>query len=625
MGLGLASTFLPVAGRPASFLWPLATGLVILLLVRPRFGSAAEAFLGTFIGLLPALVLLGAIHDVAPVVPPLPISSGALLLIWALTSATLGREVAQRVAGRTRMYDASARILAVLLATGYVAGALLRLLLPGSTTADRLSWTLGEEDNAQIVGIAREVLTGGPTGAELANQYGTAFINLPLVLTRLFGGTPIVETDPRMQAISVFTISTIVVIALAGVAMALIAAIPHHVHSGSRDRPLTTTTVLAGAIGSGLSALIGFSLLVVLPMRTGFLTFTWGLTLVILGAALLLIIPSDASALVRIVVVVHLVGLTVLLLSSWPFIAPALGPLLLAPLLWVRWAAVQKSLRKYRQRWAVGAVTAVGAIAALLFWFSRWGPATEVLSYGLDILLIGASGIGADQEVRWASWAATALAGTLALALAARGSKIQQLLGIVGPVAGGGLLYIALWTAAAVLTDGVLNYSGIKLLYGVITLATVLGLTALVSQSTRLGAAGTSAAMFAVLLLHQASGTASLHTTWWDRTAPRFHAHSEASIEALRNTSPDVPIRCLPTPGTPVTDTSQWAAYTCVRWMEDAFNESRFHGHRFTLLGAEGETFEPTIERILAESPSEYLFAYRFTLGPGWFGWSGRN
>jgi hypothetical protein len=59
--------------------------------------------------------------------------------------------------------------------------------------------------------------------------------------------------------------------------------------------------------------------------------------------------------------------------------------------------------------------------------------------------------------------------------------------------------------------------------------------------------------------------------------------------------------------------------------MEDAFNEGRFQGHRDELLTAEGETFEETVRSIEERSMSEYLFARRFTMGPGWFGWNGAD
>ncbi len=621
--LGLLSILLPTAGRPFALVWPLAMAAAVLWTVRPRLESRAKALVATFVGILPGLVLLGATHDLLTGEPALFVSALLLLLFWTAASLTLGCGVAERIQGRQSIVEVGSRLLSVAAVTGWIAGALIRLLLPRSTTSGRLAWILGEEDNAQIVGIAREVLVGGPRGAELADQFGTAFVNLPLAVLQLFGGAPSGETDVRMQAITVFTVSTIVAIILAGIAIALMTAIPHHVHRGPRDRPIGAIGVVAGALGSGLAALIGFSFLVVLPMRTGFLTFTWGLLLVLIGVALVLITPQDAPMPTRVMLVVLLSALVVLLFSSWPFIIPALAPLLLVPMLWVRWAALRVSMRRHAARWIIGAALALGMFAVFAFWFSRWGPAAEVLSYGLDILLVGASGIEADGPGQRAAWLSTALAASLAIALSGRGSRIPSALGILGPVAGGGLLYLGLWSAAALLTGGELNYSGIKLLYGVVTIALVIGLTALVSQSTRLGTKGTVLVLLAVVLVHQTSATASLHTTWWDRTSLGAQPHADASIEAIRGTSPDVPIRCLPSPGTRVTSSSQWAAYTCARWMEDAFNEGRFHGHRFDLLRAGGETFEATLDNILSESSSEYFFAYRFTMGPGWFGWTG--
>jgi len=121
------------------------------------------------------------------------------------------------------------------------------------------------------------------------------------------------------------------------------------------------------------------------------------------------------------------------------------------------------------------------------------------------------------------------------------------------------------------------------------------------------------------------SATARLGTDWWARTDLGEPQHAQAAIDAIGSTSPDIPIRCLPSPGTVVTDVSRLAAYMCARWMEDAFNPGRFQGGRDELLNADGETFGPTVEAIVEGSPSEYLFAYRMTMGPGWFGWNGAS
>ena len=621
--LALVGVLLPLAGRPLALLWPVALATTVGLVVRSTGARPPQAVIATFVGLLPATVVTGAGHDLLGFAPPAPVSATVLLLLWSVAAVTLGAEVAGRVSGMLTNVDVWSRVLAITAVTGFIGAALGRLLVGSRTAADRLGWAIWEEDNAQIVGIAREVITGGPRGAELADQYGTAFINLPLLLMRMFGGPIAGEVDPRLQAITVFTVSTLVAVVLAGLAMALIAALPHHVHARPGAAAPGPLSIVIGAAATGVAALIGFSMLVVLPMRTGFLTFVWGLTLVLVGAALVVVTPSDAGPAARLVLVAHLASLVVLLLSSWPFIAPALAPLLLVPLLWIRWSSVRASLRRHLGRWLAGTGLALAGLGLVGYWFSRWGPAAEVLSYGLDILLIGASGIGADRPAELAARVGILVALGLAVLAVRPGARLQLSFGVIGPVLGGGALYLGLRVAAALLTDGQLNYAGIKLFYGVLTLAVVLGLLTLSSMSTRLGIVGTAAVLAAVVVTHQVSDTASLHTEWWDRTDLGAHAHVEATVDAIQRTSPDLPIRCLPSPGTVVTPTSQWAAYTCARWMEDAFNDGRFAGHRFDLMNARGPTFEETVERILEDSQSEYLFAHRFTMGPGWFGWTG--
>jgi hypothetical protein len=252
-----------------------------------------------------------------------------------------------------------------------------------------------------------------------------------------------------------------------------------------------------------------------------------------------------------------------------------------------------------------------------------WGPTANILSFGVDVLTVGGSGIYADDVARNASFATIAiLAGALLLTLRSSPRSVM-LLAIVGPVAGAAALYLGLFAAAAMLTDGLLGYSGVKLFYALIALSATLGLPALVGQAARQGALVMSLTLVAILGIHQASPTVRLHEEWPGQTFRPGALHAEAAVEAIRGSSVDLPIRCLPSPGTRVTERTRWAAYFCARWMEDAFNEGRFDGRRFELLSAEGETFEPTVSAIEANHPSEYLFAYRMTMGAGWFGWTG--
>ncbi|MGA1078398.1 MAG: hypothetical protein ACO3VG_05440, partial [Nitriliruptoraceae bacterium] len=99
--------------------------------------------------------------------------------------------------------------------------------------------------------------------------------------------------------------------------------------------------------------------------------------------------------------------------------------------------------------------------------------------------------------------------------------------------------------------------------------------------------------------------------------------HALAMVEAIERTTPDLPVRCRPARGTVVTDTSRWAAYFCVRWVEDALNDDRRSAFRDRLLFAPEGTFDPIVAE--AEAEGLYGFAYVMPLGPGWFGWDGRS
>ena len=623
LGLGVLGALLPILGRPLALLWgPVLLGGVALITASAS-RSIAHTLLAVLLGAAPALVVVGAAHDLMGLAPHPSVSAIMLFGAWSVVSGTLGATIAGRVRTRAASFDVWMRIGAAVAVTGYISGALIRLLLPMYSTAERLTWAIWEEDNAHTIGVAREVITDGPRGGRLADQYGTAFVNIPVMLVRLFGGPAAAETDPRMQAITVFTVSTIVIIILAGLAMAVLASLPHHVHEGRWGGAIGPANTAISAVAIAIATLVVFSLLVVLPMRTGFLTFVWGLTLVLLGAAYLMATPSDAGPLVRSILMLFLVALVALLLSSWPFIAPALVAVLLAPLLWVPWRRLGVTLRRNRAR-SLGGLSALAVgLLAVGYWFANWGPAAEVISYGRDILLIEASGIFADDVARRGAGLAIVASTILTVVLLRGRSRAVVLLGLVGPLLGAGSLYLGLRVAAEVLTGGELNYSGIKLLYGIVVLAIALGLPTMIAHASRVGVPGALVALLLVTSLHQSSSTASLHDEWWDRTMLGDHAHVEATLDAIRQTTPDVPIRCLPSPGTVITDTSRWAAFMCVRWMEDAFNEDRFHAHRFDLLRAEGDTFESVVEEILETSQSRYLFAYRFTMGPGWFGWTG--
>lgn len=623
--LGLAAQGAIAAGRPFALLALPSVATAVVVAARSRAGGLARAGIATTIGLAPGLVLLGVLNDRAGLEIPTWLNALLLQPAWTAASLSLGVAVSERVEGRHGLLDAWGRIIAIGFTTATVAGALLRLLLPSADTAARLAWILGEEDNAQIVGVAREVLVHGPRGAELASDYGTAFITLPMALLNLTGGPLSSEADVRLQAITLFTVSTVAAIIVAGLAMTIIASFPRSALLRGRvrsDRP-NVGAVLLGAGGAALASLLVFSLLVVLPMRTGFLTFVWGLSLVLLAAGIVAATPPQAGAFARSVLLAHLIGTGVLLLSSWPFIGPALVPLGLVPLTWIRWGALAKSIRAQPVAASSLAVAVILAGMVTVSGVLRWGPTANILSFGTDLLTVSGSGIYADERIR--SFAFIAIAALAALiALLARSTEgAVQFIALIGPVIGAGILYVGLRTAAALLTDGSLGYSGVKLFYGLIVLSAALGLLGLSAQAARLGTPALALVFVLLVSVHQASPTATLYQEWWEQTDLRDQANAGATVSSIRSTSVGLPIRCLPSPGTIVTDQTRWAAYFCARWMEDAFNEGRFHGNRFKLLAAEGENFGPTVAEIEASGSAEYLFAYRMTMGPGWFGWAG--
>ncbi len=624
--LACAALLLPEIGRTAGTASVALTVLAIVLAVRRLAGGTARALTSVLIGLLPAIVLLGVLHDLPGLTVPLSVSRLLLLVLWSVTSVTLGLEVTRRVVGRRALADVWIRILAAGAVTAYFAGALIRLLLPGRGPSARLAWILSEEDNAHVVGVIREVLLDGPRGAQLAEVYGTAFANIPLLLIRLLGGPLAGESDVRLQAVTGFTVSTIVAIVLIGSTLALLSALPRHVHGteASAERPpIGVPEMLLGGAYTAAAVLAATSLLVVLPMRTGFLTLVWGLTLVLLSSALIAITPAAASKATRVVLVVSIVGTAALLLSSWPFIITALLPALALPREWIPWRRIGAVIRQHRGRAATA--LAAGVIVLVLGGarFLRWGLAAEVLSYGRDILLLQASWIVADANITRLSAIILIVAIAMIIRSTVAPSRTPLLLALVGPPLGAGLLYLGLHVAAALLTDGELNYSGIKLLYAIIVLSVTLGLIALAAHAHQTGRIGVVAAGVVLALVHTSSPTVGLHTEWWDRTDLDGLPHAAAVVDAVANSSVELPIRCLPPLGTTVTPVTRWAAYFCVRWMEDAFNEGRFNGGHHTFLNAQGTTFDDIVEQLLADNPSEYLFAYRMQMGLGWFGWDG--
>lgn len=622
-GVPLAAAIaMPSVGRLAgmSALALIATATIIVLRSTGRTWVATT--LAVLVGSVPTVAVLGLAADVLRVTSVVPLRV-VLTVAWVAASLTLGAAVADRVAGRRVWLDVWARMLAALGVAGFIGGALGRLLLPSRGTDLRLAWMLGEEDNAAFVGVAREVLAHGPEGARLAEDFGAAFMNLPLALLRLAGGPLAGEDDVRLQAISLTLLSAVVAIALAGLAMALLASLPHHVHrSDARaERQPGAIGVAAGAGGTATAALAGFSLLAIMPLQTGFLTFLWGLSLVLIATAVVAVLPSRAGAGARLTLVVHLGAVGLLLLGSWPFILTALAPLALLPLLWID----RPALRRWRERnpgaWRASlagiAATAIGAVWAV----ASLPQVSKVLELGMDVLTIGGSSIHADRPTVLSAIAMVLL--TVVLLVLGRGRPGPVVLALIGPLAGAGTLMLAIRIATDLLVDGVMAYAGFKLLFGLVTLALVLGSLGLVSAAGRFNAVVGVLALMVVMTPHVLGGTATAYEGWWDRTERPGSMHAIATVAAIRASTPDVPIRCLPSPGTRIDGVTPWAAYFCIRWMEEGFNEGRFGGNAGRFLNAQGDDFGELVDSILAEQQSEYLFAYRMTMGPGWFGWTG--
>jgi hypothetical protein len=609
--------------------WSLISLVAVMALVTLSVSTLSrlaltDSLMAAVIGLGPALILLGALQEASGArLPVVPLRIVVLVAWWA-ASSTLGTSVIRAVRANGLTSEAWSRFAGSGVVTIAMGVAVARNLLPGADAVDRLSWIIGEEDNASFVGVAREVLSLGPAGGDLTRSFGAGYMNLPLAVLDLMGGHLEGEVDPRLQAITLFNVSTILVIVIAGLAMGLLVALSSAPHleqqAHLRERPAAR---LIAALVSGGATAIGFSLLVVLPMRTGFLAFVWGVSLVLLASAVMAILPVHLFPAVRIVAALHVVSTAVLLLGTWPFIAAALAPLGILLLIWVPWSRAGGSVRRHPALASVLALASVGIMIVSTLRFMRSGPLASVLSVGREILTVGGSGITADAWIaRGAALSSLALVIVLVLR-APEMLRFHLLLSTVGPIAAAAALYVALRIAAFALTEGVLNYSGVKLLYGVVTLASTIGLLALVAWSPTLPKFGGPIVGVLVASLLVASPTARLIDSWWDRTDVGRLPHAEAAVASIEASSPDLPIRCTPLPGTPASAPARWAAYYCVRWMEDAFNEDRFHGHRFTFLEAESATFEAALQRAQSDDMSRYMFAYPMILGPGWFGWDG--
>ena len=614
-----------IPGRITALLSIAGLAFAVLTLAHGRVPSWNRAALAMLVGLAGGVLLLGAAYDAGFTTQQPALIRLAFVVAWSLTAGTLGTAVALRPSDRRGMTDVWLRIGGSMAAGGFVVGALLRLLLPGKGSADRLAWLLYEEDNAAFVGVAREVLADGHRGADLAAEFGAAFVNLPAALLIIAGGPLSNEGDVRLQAVTLTVVSTIVAISLGTLALALIGGLLHHASTSRESRPPHSSllSIAAGPLLTSATTFTALALLVVLPMRTGFLTLVWGLAIVSISATLVAVTPPDSSAPVRVVVGACLLAAGLLLAGSWPFIGPALLPVLIAVAAWLPWSAIRTNARSKLSRTivlAAGLLMIAGLAGTTLV---SSGAAATVIEMGTAALTVQGSVASADRTVITIGLLAV-LAATLLSWRLDRDAQRTLLFTILGPPVGGILLYGGLRLAAHFFTDGVLGYAGAKLLYGVIVLMVLLGLSASTALVARRGAAACALAVVMVAVPILNSPTVALQFEWWDRTDRGAEPHAIATVAAIRASSEDLPIRCLPSRRTAVTEQTRWAAYLCIRWMEEAFNGSGW-GYAGSFLRAEGPTFEDVIDARVEAHPSDYFFSYPFTMGMGWFGWDGTN
>ena len=590
---------------------------------------ATDAAIATIAGLAATVPAVALFHDLVPTHPTPTTSWVVTAVTLALMTVLVGRPVAGRAArtGRARALGALA---GATLATAWIAAPAVGLLRSDVPPAATLAWTLGEEDNAQVIGVAREVIRWGPGGGDLAEQFGTGFVVVATTAMRMLGlGAD--GADPRILAIGAFTLSVVAAIVLLGAAMGLLAVLgpPQPGPPGRRRGRAVEGLLVGAAVAIAITAAQGVA--VVMPMRTGFLSFVWAFVWAALGLALLPLLLERTSLATTAAVVVHVVSSVLLLVRAWPFLIAVFAPVAILAVRRVPWGRIRRAATR-RPSVALGvALLAATVVVVLARPLLTTGALAEVLSYGRDAFTDRASGIAFDGWIV----AATLVAATILLVgVLPRGGggdgaparRIERAVVLLGPTAGVLGSWLVLRGVAEIVAGGEFNYAGTKLMYGVVAVGAVTLLPT--AAAARAGRTRTSMALgitttAALLMLAVLSPTARTVDEWAGRLAPAEPPHALAMIEAIDRTTPDLPVRCRPARGTQVTPTSQWAAYFCVRWVEDALNEDRQQAYRDDFLGAPDGTFDPIVAEATAEGL--YGFAYVMDVGPGWFGWDGRS
>jgi hypothetical protein len=606
---GLAPFALAGADPLLGGAWVGIAAALVILHEHLALRDARATLASTATGAVFVVSVGSAVHSLLPVFPPVPVSQALLGLLWLLGAATLGRLVVRHVTEHVGWRRAGAMTIGTGVATAVMLAPVAALLRPSTPIAVRLGWFLGEEDNAHFMGIARELLTLGPAGGPLSEDVGTGLVSSAVVGLRVLR---LVDGDPRLTAITVMTVSVALLIATLGVGLLLL-----QLSATRTSRQPSASGLVLLAATSWAAATVGLAVAVALPMQTGFLSFMWGMGWLTVGVSVTPLLADASRSSERVGVLLHAAASVLMLVRSWAFLIGGFAAFLLllalvgTPRLW----------RLARSRWyaGVGIVALAGLVVLVLF---QEGLFLHVLGLGREALLVQASHIYYDALLFRVLVVAFVVATVFAIHRRTSGRQgITRTLLLIGPAAGVGLSWIGLWIAQQLLTDGEIRYAGIKLAYGVVAIASLVVLSALVGLLTsehwlfRIGLLG----LLAVLLT--GSTTVAVAENWSDRISREAQPHAVSVVTAIGQSSPDLPLRCLPRLGTSVTDGSRWAMYFCVRWIEDAFNEDRFDGFRFDFLAAEGETFAPEIER--ARASGRYDFVLVVPLERGWFGWNG--
>jgi hypothetical protein len=606
---GLAPFALPGADPLFGAIWLGATAAIVMTheVISLRDLRAALASAGA--GAVLMVAAGSAVHSLLPVFPPVMVSQAAFGALWLVGARTLGRLIVRHVVEQVGWRRTGMMTLGTGVATFLMLAPVAGLLRPSTPLSVRLGWFLGEEDNAHFMGIAREILTLGPSGGRLSEEVGTGLVSTAILALKALR---LVDGDPRLTAITVMTLSVALLIVMLGCGLLLLQlAVARPV-----TRPNVVSLVLLGAASWG-AATVGLAVAVALPMQTGFLSFMWAMGWLTVGVSVTPLLPATVTRAERFGVLLHALASLLMLVRSWAFLIGGLVPLLLVLGLlgWPRlWALA-------RSRW-YAAAGVLGAIILAIVALFQQGLFLHVVRLGREALLVQASHIYYDLRLFRVLVVAFLASVVLAVLRMRKGRRdAVRLILIIGPTAGVGLSWIGLWILQQLLTDGEIRYAGIKLAYGVVAIASLITLSVLVGllvQEHWLAQAGLIGLLAVVLI---GSSTVAVAENWSSRINRTEQPHAVSVVRAIEQSSPDLPLRCLPRPGTAATPGSRIAAYFCVRWIEDAFNEDRFGGYRFEFLGAEGPTFGPEIEA--ARASGRYDFARVVLMERGWFGWDG--